>query len=167
MAVIREEGSNGDREMAAAFYSAGFDVWDVTMTDLLEGRQHLNCGSWDDGRPFRGVAFVGGFSYADVMDSAKGWAGAILKNPSLWAQFSHFYARPDTFSLGVCNGCQLMALLGWVPFDSDKVNHDNPPARFIHNASGTVREQMDHGNHTSRATPSSCRAWRAPRWASG
>ena len=136
VAIIREEGSNGDREMAAAFYAAGFDVWDVTMTDLLEGRQHLNCGSSDDGRPFRGLAFVGGFSYADVMDSAKGWAGAILKNPSLWAQFSHFYERPDTFSLGVCNGCQLMALLGWVPFDSGKVNHDNPPARFIHNASG-------------------------------
>ena len=136
VAVIREEGSNGDREMAAAFYAAGFDVWDVTMTDLLEGRQHLNCGSSDDGRPFRGVAFVGGFSYADVMDSAKGWAGAILKNPPMWAQFQHFYERPDTFSLGVCNGCQLSALLGWVPFDSAAVEHDNPPARFIHNTSG-------------------------------
>ena len=136
VAVVREEGSNGDREMAAAFFAAGFDVWDVTMTDLLDGRVHLNCGSSDDGRPFRGVAFVGGFSYADVMDSAKGWAGAILKVPSLRAQFAHFVQRPDTFSLGVCNGCQLMALLGWVPFDAAEVDHDNPPARFIHNDSG-------------------------------
>ena len=136
VAVVREEGSNGDREMAAAFYAAGFDVWDVTMTDLLDGKQHLNCGSSDDGRPFRGVAFVGGFSYADVMDSAKGWAGAILKVPSLQAQFSHFAQRADTFSLGVCNGCQLMALLGWVPFDSAAVDTDNPPSRFIHNDSG-------------------------------
>lgn len=62
-----------------------------------------------------GIVFVGGFSYADVMDSAKGWAGTIRFNDRLWRQFQAFYARPDTFSLGVCNGCQLMALLGWVP----------------------------------------------------
>jgi phosphoribosylformylglycinamidine synthase len=65
--------------------------------------------------PGAGVVFVGGFSYADVMDSAKGWAGTIRFNERLWRQFQDFYARLDTFSLGVCNGCQLMALLGWVP----------------------------------------------------
>lgn len=59
--------------------------------------------------------FVGGFSYADTLDSAKGWAGTILFNDGIWNQFKSFYAREDTFSLGVCNGCQLMALLGWIP----------------------------------------------------
>jgi phosphoribosylformylglycinamidine synthase len=103
VAVLREEGSNGDREMASAFYQAGFEVWDVTMTDLADGRTKL-----DD---FRGIAFVGGFSYADVLDSAKGWAGVIRFHKRLFEQFERFYKRPDTFSLGVCNGCQLMALL--------------------------------------------------------
>ena len=70
VAIIREEGSNGDREMAAAAYAAGLEPWDVTMSDLLEGRASLDA--------FRGVIFVGGFSYADVLDSAKGWAGAFL-----------------------------------------------------------------------------------------
>jgi phosphoribosylformylglycinamidine (FGAM) synthase-like amidotransferase family enzyme len=78
------------------------------MSDLLESRASL--------ADFRGVIFVGGFSYGDVLDSAKGWAGAIRFNPSLWQQFQQFYERPDTFSLGVCNGCQLMALLGWVRY---------------------------------------------------
>lgn len=85
---------------------AGFEPWDVSMSDLLAGRASLS--------DFRGVIFVGGFSYGDVLDSAKGWAGAIRFNPALWQQFQAFYERKDTFSLGVCNGCQLMALLGWV-----------------------------------------------------
>ncbi len=125
IAVIREEGSNGDREMTSAFYMAGFDTWDVTMTDLLSGAARL-----DD---FRGVTFVGGFSYADVLDSAKGWAGIIRFHPRLRDMFDRFYARPDTFSLGVCNGCQLMALLGWVPF---KGLPDHCQPRFIRNRSG-------------------------------
>lgn len=108
VAIIREEGSNGDREMASAFYQAGFEVWDITMTDLIEKRISL--------RKFRGVAFVGGFSYADVLDSAKGWAGVIKYNDFLYEEFQNFYLRTDTFSLGVCNGCQLMALLGWIPW---------------------------------------------------
>lgn len=107
VAIIREEGSNGDREMTSAFYQAGFDCWDVVMTDLLNGRLTLEM--------FRGLAFVGGFSYADVLDSAKGWAAVIRFNQTLKKQFDEFYERPNTFSLGVCNGCQLMALLGWVP----------------------------------------------------
>ena len=108
VAVLREEGSNGDREMTSAFHAAGFEVWDITMTDLIEGKITMD--------RFRGVAFVGGFSYADVLDSAKGWAGVIRFHKNLYDQFQRFYERPDTFSLGVCNGCQLMALLGWVPW---------------------------------------------------
>lgn len=88
--------------------TAGFEAWDVAMTDILSGKLNLDI--------FRGVAFVGGFSYADVLDSAKGWAASILFHPKIAAQFTHFYNRSDTFSLGICNGCQLMALLGWVPF---------------------------------------------------
>lgn len=113
VAVLRQEGTNGDREMCAAFHTAGFEVWDVNMHDLLSGAVTLNA--------FRGVAFCGGFSYADVNDSAKGWAGSILFNPLLLAQFCAFRDRADTFSLGVCNGCQLLALLGWVPFDPTTV----------------------------------------------
>lgn len=125
VAVVREEGSNGDREMAAMVYASGMEPWDVTMSDLLEGRISL--------QDFRGVVFVGGFSYADVLDSAKGWAGTIRFNEELWEQFQAFYARPDTFSLGVCNGCQLMALLGWVPGGGVE---DKAQPRFVHNDSG-------------------------------
>ncbi|XP_057663303.1 phosphoribosylformylglycinamidine synthase [Diorhabda carinulata] len=106
VAVIREEGTNGDREMAAALIRAGFKVWDLTMQDLLEGVANLD--------QFRGVIFPGGFSYADVLGSAKGWAASILFNEKVREQFNKFYTRRDTFSLGVCNGCQLMALIGWV-----------------------------------------------------
>jgi phosphoribosylformylglycinamidine synthase len=131
VAIIREEGSNSDREMASAFYMAGFEPWDVTMTDLLEGRISL--------RDFRGIAFVGGFSYADVLDSAKGWAGVIRFNRRLWEEFEGFYHRGDTFSLGVCNGCQLMALLGWVPWDGID---DRKQPRFIHNRSGRFESRF-------------------------
>ena len=79
------------------------------LPDLVAGRAKLDAS-------FRGVAFPGGFSYADVLDSGKGWAGTIRFNAAVLEQFTAFYARPDTFSLGVCNGCQLAALLGWVPF---------------------------------------------------
>ncbi len=125
VAIVREEGSNGDREMTSAFFAAGFEPWDVTMTDLLKGRAML------DG--FRGVVFVGGFTYADVLDSAKGWAGIIRFSPKLKEMFDTFYKRPDTFSLGVCNGCQLMTLIGWVPRKGiDEVKQP----RFISNPSG-------------------------------
>jgi len=107
IAILRSPGSNGDREMAAAFLLAGFEPWDVTTSDLVSGRITL-----DD---FRGTAFVGGFSFADVLDAGKGWAGVIQFNERAKGQFDTFYKRPDTFSFGVCNGCQLMALLGWVP----------------------------------------------------
>ncbi|MEK6742137.1 MAG: phosphoribosylformylglycinamidine synthase [Nitrospirota bacterium] len=131
VAIIREEGSNGDREMASAFHLAGFEPWDIVMTDLLDGRVTL------DG--FRGVAFVGGFSYADVLDSAKGWAASIRFNKKVWDQFERFYHRSDTFSLGVCNGCQLMALLGWVPWRGIA---DELQPRFIHNRSGRFESRF-------------------------
>lgn len=132
VAIIREEGSNGDREMSAAFFAAGFEPWDVTMSDLLNGLVLLN--------DFRGIAFVGGFSYADVLDSAKGWSASIRFNQNLLEVFQEFYDRPDTFSLGICNGCQLMALLGWVPGvdvgGSLGRGGDVAQPRFIHNESG-------------------------------
>ena len=129
VAIIREEGSNGDREMAAAVTAAGMEAWDVTMSDLLSGRANLSM--------FQGIVFVGGFSYADVLDSAKGWAGGIRYNASLKQQFQDFYNRPNTFSLGVCNGCQLMALLGFIPSDGGVgALPDSKQPRFIHNDSG-------------------------------
>ena len=129
VAIVRAEGSNGDREMAAAVYAAGMQPWDVTMEDLLQQRISL-----DD---FSGLVFVGGFSFADVLDSAKGWAGTILFNPHLLQQFRQFYARPETFSLGVCNGCQLMALLGIVPGDAALGAEGGAvQPRFVHNTSG-------------------------------
>jgi phosphoribosylformylglycinamidine synthase len=131
VAVLREEGSNGDREMTSAFSHAGFEVWDVTMTDLLAGDITLD--------RFSGIAFVGGFSYADVLDSAKGWAGVIRFNEHLYEQFQSFYERSNTFTLGVCNGCQLMALLGWIPWRGISDKHQ---PRFIQNKSGRFESRF-------------------------
>jgi phosphoribosylformylglycinamidine synthase len=131
VAILREEGANSDREMAAAFHLAGLEPWDVTMTDLLEGRIALD--------RFRGLAAVGGFSYADVLDASKGQAGTIRFNPDLRAQFQAFVDREDTFSLGVCNGCQLFALLGWVPW---RGLADTAQPRFVHNASGRFESRF-------------------------
>lgn len=125
VAILRDEGSNSDREMSSAFYLAGFEVWDVSMTDLLEKRVNLE--------DFRGLAAVGGFSYADVPESAKGWAATIRFNENLREQFHTFYHRPDTFSLGICNGCQLFGLIGWVPWAGLEA-HQQP--RFVRNTSG-------------------------------
>jgi phosphoribosylformylglycinamidine synthase len=105
-AVIREKGVNGDREMAYALYLAGFDVKDVHMTDLISGRETLEEISM--------IVFVGGFSNSDVLGSAKGWAGAFLYNEKARIAIDLFYKRNDTLSLGVCNGCQLMAELGLI-----------------------------------------------------
>ncbi len=105
-AIIREKGVNGDREMAYSMYLAGFDVKDVHMTDLCSGRETLEDVNY--------IVFVGGFSNSDVLGSAKGWAGAFLYNPKAKLALDNFYARQDTLSLGVCNGCQLMVELGLV-----------------------------------------------------
>lgn len=103
-AIIREKGVNGDREMAYAMHLAGFDVKDVHMTDLISGAEDLSDVNF--------IAFVGGFSNSDVLGSAKGWAGAFLYNEKAKAALDAFYAREDTISLGICNGCQLMGELG-------------------------------------------------------
>ncbi len=131
VAMLREEGSNGDREMAATFLAAGFEPWDVAMSDLLAGRITLD--------RFRGVVAVGGFAHADVLDAGKGWAGSIRFNRELWAQFEAFLDRPDTFSLGVCNGCQLLALLGWVPW---RGLEGAAQPRFVRNASGRFESRF-------------------------
>ncbi|MCK5855954.1 MAG: phosphoribosylformylglycinamidine synthase [Bacteroidales bacterium] len=105
-AIIREKGVNGDREMAYSLYHAGFDVKDVHMTDLIAGREDLSDVNM--------IVYVGGFSNSDVLGSAKGWAGAFLYNEKAKAALDAFYARKDTLSLGICNGCQLMVELGLV-----------------------------------------------------
>jgi phosphoribosylformylglycinamidine synthase len=105
-AIIREKGVNGDREMAYALYLAGFDVKDVHMTDLIAGRETLEDISM--------IVFVGGFSNSDVLGSAKGWAGAFRYNEKAGKALEYFYKRTDTLSLGVCNGCQVMAELGLI-----------------------------------------------------
>ncbi|MEP1790735.1 phosphoribosylformylglycinamidine synthase [Reichenbachiella sp.] len=121
-AIIREKGVNGDREMAYALHLAGFDVKDVHMTDLISGREDLSDVNM--------IVFVGGFSNSDVLGSAKGWAGAFLYNEKANAALKNFYARPDTLSLGVCNGCQLMMELGLVFPEIES----HP--KMAHNASG-------------------------------
>ena len=105
-AIIREKGTNGEREMAYSLYLAGFDVKDVMMTDLVAGRETLEDVNM--------IVFCGGFSNSDVLGSAKGWAGAFLFNPKAKEALDRFYARPDTLSLGICNGCQLMVELGLI-----------------------------------------------------
>jgi phosphoribosylformylglycinamidine synthase len=123
-AIIREKGVNGDREMAYALYLAGFDVKDVHMTDLVSGREDLSGVNM--------IVFVGGFSNSDVLGSAKGWAGSFLYNPKAKAALDNFYARPDTLSLGVCNGCQLMMELGLVYREMPMADHP----KMHHNGSG-------------------------------
>ena len=103
-AILRDKGTNGEREMAYALYLAGFDVKDVHLTDLATGRETL------DDIDF--AVFCGGFSNSDVLGSAKGWAAGILHNDRARSAINRFYDRPDTLSLGICNGCQLMAHLG-------------------------------------------------------
>jgi phosphoribosylformylglycinamidine synthase len=121
-AIIREKGVNGDREMAYSLYLAGFEVKDVHMTDLVSGRETLNDISF--------IVFVGGFSNSDVLGSAKGWAGAFRYNEKARLALERFYSRPDTLSLGVCNGCQLMMELGLI-----YPNHKDHP-KMLHNLSG-------------------------------
>ncbi|MBT5556457.1 MAG: phosphoribosylformylglycinamidine synthase [Halieaceae bacterium] len=103
IAILREQGVNGQAEMAAAFHRAGFDATDVHMSDLKSGRQHL-----DD---FKGFAACGGFSYGDVLGAGEGWAKGVLFDAAMSDQFQAFFDREDTFALGVCNGCQMLSAL--------------------------------------------------------
>ena len=121
-AIIREKGSNSEREMANAMYLAGFDVKDVHMTDLIEGRETLE--------DIKFIAVVGGFSNSDVLGSAKGWAGAFLYNEKANKALKNFFAKDDTLSLGVCNGCQLFIELGLI-----NPEHDDKP-KMLHNDTG-------------------------------
>jgi len=103
MAILREQGVNGQLEMAAAFDRAGFAAIDVTMSDVIDGRVAL--------KDFKGIAACGGFSFGDVLGAGEGWAKSILFNTRARDEFSAFFARTDTFALGVCNGCQMMSNL--------------------------------------------------------
>ena len=127
-AIIREKGTNGEREMAYSLYLAGFDVKDVMMTDLITGRETLD--------EVNMIVFCGGFSNSDVLGSAKGWAGAFLFNPKAKEALDRFYARKDTLSLGICNGCQLMVELGLIENSDSKSNHNYQlKTRMLHNDS--------------------------------
>ena len=119
-AIIRDKGTNGEREMAYTLYLAGFDVKDVHMTDLASGRETLEDVNM--------IVFCGGFSNSDVLGSAKGWAGGFLFNEKAKRVLDNFYKREDTLSLGICNGCQLMVELGLITPEHDvkpKMLHNN------------------------------------------
>ena len=127
-AIIRDKGTNGEREMAYALYLAGFDVKDVHMTDLASGRETLEDVNM--------IVFCGGFSNSDVLGSAKGWAGGFLFNEKAKLALDNFYKRQDTLSLGICNGCQLMIELGLITAE-----HDVKP-RMLHNDSHKFESQF-------------------------
>ncbi|MCX2678448.1 phosphoribosylformylglycinamidine synthase [Galbibacter sp. EGI 63066] len=120
-AILREKGSNSEREMANAMYLAGFDVKDVHMTDLISGRETLE--------DIQFIGAVGGFSNSDVLGSAKGWAGAFLYNEKAKTVLENFFKREDTLSVGICNGCQLFVELGLI-----NPNHSEKP-KMLHNES--------------------------------
>ena len=122
-AIIREKGVNGDREMAYSLFLAGFDVKDVHMTDLMSGRETLEDVNM--------IVFCGGFSNSDVLGSAKGWASGFKWNEKARKSLEAFFARPDTLSLGICNGCQLMIELGLIKGNADGLK----PIKMQHNVS--------------------------------
>lgn len=121
-AILREKGSNSEREMANAMYLAGFDVKDVHMTDLISGRETLE--------DIQFIGAVGGFSNSDVLGSAKGWAGAFKYNEKANKALKGFFARPDTLSVGICNGCQLFLELDMINPEHEKLS------KMTYNASG-------------------------------
>ncbi len=106
--VVRTNGTNGEYELANAFQSAGFNVFDIHMNDIIESRGKILSN-------FNGLAFAGGFSYSDVMGSSVGWALTIVSNNDIIYEFDVFYRKENTFSLGICNGCQLLSHLEWIP----------------------------------------------------
>jgi phosphoribosylformylglycinamidine synthase len=120
-AIIREKGSNSEREMAHAMFLAGFDVKDIHMTDLISGRENLEDVQF--------IGAVGGFSNSDVLGSAKGWAGSFLYNEKAKSALDNFFKREDTLSVGICNGCQLFIELGLI-----NPEHEDKP-RMLHNDS--------------------------------
>ncbi len=128
VAILREQGVNGQAEMAAAFERAGFDAIDVHMSDLISGRLEL--------KDFKGLAVCGGFSYGDVLGAGEGWAKSILFNNALRAQFSSYFCSRDTFTLGVCNGCQMLSAL------SDLIPGTHHWPRFARNVSDQFEARL-------------------------
>lgn len=128
MAILREQGINGQVEMGAAFTLAGFNAIDVHMTDLLTGKVNL--------KDFSGLVACGGFSYGDVLGAGSGWAKSILFNDRLREMFAEFFARPDSFTLGVCNGCQMVSQL------KDIIPGAEAWPRFTHNVSEQFEARM-------------------------
>ena len=137
VAILREQGVNGHVEMAAAFHKAGFAPFDVHMSDILSGRRDLE--------QFRGLVACGGFSYGDVLGAGEGWAKSILFNEAVRARFSRFFEREDTFTLGVCNGCQMVSTL------KDLIPGAEHWPRFVRNRS----EQFEARLSLVRVEPSS------------
>jgi phosphoribosylformylglycinamidine synthase len=128
IAILREQGVNGHVEMAAAFTLAGFEAVDVHMQDLIDKKVKL--------QDFKGLVACGGFSYGDVLGAGVGWAHTILFNEDLKAQFTAFFKRPDTFTLGICNGCQMLAQL------KDIIPGADHWSRFVHNVSGRFEARV-------------------------
>ena len=128
LAILREQGVNGQVEMAAAFDRAGFSCVDVHMTDLISGKQDL--------QQFKGLVACGGFSYGDVLGAGGGWAANILHNDSLRNQFSKFFSNEEVFSLGVCNGCQTLALL------TDLIPGSKNWPKFVNNTSEKFESRL-------------------------
>src|SRR5690606_22770931 len=136
-AIIREKGSNSEREMANAMYLAGFDVQDVHMTDLVSGREDL--------KDIQFIGAVGGFSNSDVLGYAKGVAGAFLYNEKAKKALDDFFARPDTLSVGICNGCQLFVELGLItPLHEQKPRMRYNDSAKHESAFTSVRIQENH-----------------------
>ncbi|XP_055380784.1 phosphoribosylformylglycinamidine synthase [Condylostylus longicornis] len=131
VAVLREEGINSDREMMATLINSKFEVHDVCMHDLLTRKTYLD--------RYHGIIFPGGFSYADTLGSAKGWAANIMYSDIICPQFEHFRKNPKSFSLGICNGCQLMGLIGWIGNENENAKERNivdvPDVALLHNNS--------------------------------
>ena len=136
-AIIREKGSNSEREMANAMYLAGFDVKDIHMTDLISGRENLE--------DIQFIGAVGGFSNSDVLGSAKGWAGAFLYNEKANTALKNFLKRDDTLSVGICNGCQLFMELGVI----------NPE----HEVHGKMKHNDSHKHESGVIYIGRCYAW--------
>ncbi len=156
LAILREQGVNSHVEMSYAMARAGFDTFDVHMSDLQAGRARLD--------QFQGLVACGGFSYGDTLGAGEGWARSVLFNPALADQFAAFFARPDTLALGVCNGCQMMAALSsiipgteaWPRFTRNKSEQfearfsqveilDSPSAFFTGMAGSRLPIAVAHG----------------------
>jgi len=140
VAVLNEEGTNGQVELAAALKAAGFMPYNVAMSDLMKGKISL--------KRFRGIMFPGGFSFKDALGAGVGWARKIQLNPRLKKMFSEFRKRKDTFALGICNGCQVMADLGWLLWKGIPVRKQ---PRFVRNTS----RKFEHNFATLKILPSS------------